>query len=1095
MESPNVVDDIADVSSSQTDKPIHEAEAAKGYDYEVFISFRGTDTRTGITDFLYTSLTDAGVRAFRDDEELRVGKDIGPDLLQAIDQSKISIPVFSVDYASSPWCLKEVAQIVECMEKKGQIVMPIFYHVEPSDVRYQIGCYKKAFEEYERKQRYDDKTIRTWKDALNKVATLKGWAVAVVESVRHGGQPVKEVVSAGHEGQPVKEVKEVVSARHEGQLVKEVVKTILSELKKAYLAVSDFLVGVDSTMKEVLGIIDTGTDDVKTVGIHGIGGIGKTALAKVVYNHLSRDFANCCFLPDIRDTSNLKGIVHLQKQLISDLSKRACLSIGNKEEGMRTIKERFSSKKILLLLDDIDDESQLTALLGGQGCFGRGSLILITTRNATVLRAFQVKLLYHVGALDFDRSLRLFSKHAFRSDYPPPGKLERSKEIVEIAQGLPSLLEVMGSTLSVCGQTEEMWGDYLEKWRKGPIEKIRNKLMISYEALDLNQRQIFLDIACFFIGYDKDTVAYMWKDCGLSPTEGLQTLQLMSLIKIGEDNKIWMNNQLKELGREIVSQESGQQLGKQSRLWNHKDALNVLLSNKKNEKLQALRLMFENSSECSFTLDGFAALPKLRFLHVDSRHFTDEVDRLCSEATILWNNKSLVTSLTNNFMGNKQLLPDLRWFSWHNFPQRILQMSNFSLINVVILDFSRSKITHDWSGWKHVKRAVKLKVLNLSGCDLLTKTPDFSGFPKFERLILEKCEKLTRISSSIGKIESLVFLNLNFCGELHSLPPQLGELSALTELLLDGTSIREIPDWCVMKSLKKLSLDATPITHLPESIGALTNLESLSLNWCSNMGRLPPSFEKLRSLTELDLLETGITELPDSMESLVNLKDLKLSGCYGSGGISALPKLPISLISLVILSPSLITIPDLSSLINLKQLLLCMGVPDISGPPELAQPQEPMPWWIGSLSKLEVLTLTIPQMTKLSPELGALPRLRSLHLSGCHALECIPQIPSSVSKIQLIDCPSLTTLDISDLKKLSELYAVATPLQDLSEEQLSDKMLGCKIRADYEHDLQAQLRSKMLEQHGLTKNIVGLRTREMDRGYFSALGKYKKMFL
>ncbi|XP_030464978.2 disease resistance protein RUN1-like, partial [Syzygium oleosum] len=825
-----------------------------------------------------------------------------------------------------------------------------------------------------------------------------------------------------------------------------------------------------------------------------MGGIGKTTLAKVVYNQLSRDFASCCFLPDVRHTSNSKGIVYLQNRLISYLSKGTCSSIDSKDEGLRTIKERFSSKKILILLDDIDDESQLTALLGWQGCFGPGSQILITTRNALVLRAFQVKLIYRIGVMDFDRSLQLFSMHAFRRDNPPIEKLKQSREIVEIAQGLPLLLEVMGSTLSLRGQTQEMWDDYLEKWRKGPIQRIRSKLMISYEALDLNQRQIFLDIACLFVGCDKNMVIYMWKDCDLFPIEGLEVLQLMSLIKIEEDNKLWMHNQLKDLGREIVSQESGEQLEKQSRLWNHKDAFNVLLSKKKNEKLQALRLKFEDWADYRFTLQGFAELPNLRFLHVDSRHLTDKVDRLYSKATILMRNMSSFMSPTNSYLSKKQLLPDLRWFSWHNFPQRILQISNFSLSNLVILDFSRSKITHDWSGWRHIKRAEKLKVLNLSGCELLTRTPNFSGFLKLERLILEKCERLAEIHSSIGQLKYLVFLNLNFCSDLRYLPQELGRLSALTELLLDGTSIREIPEWWVMENLKKLSLDATPITHLPDSIRALTNLESLSLNWCSNMGRLPHSIKELRSLTELDLLETGIIELPDSMESLENLKELKLSVCYGSGGISALPKLPISLTSLAISSPSLITIPDFSSLINLKLLLLCMGVPDISSSSELVQSQEPMPWWIGRLSKLEVLTLTIPHMTNLSPELGALPQLRSLHLYGCHALECIPHIPLMVSKLHLIDCPSLTTLDISNLKNLSELYVLATPLEDLSGDELLDNLLECKISADYAHDLQVHLRSKMLEQHGLTKNILGLRTREIERGYFSFLGKRRRFF-
>ncbi|XP_039166219.1 disease resistance protein RPV1-like [Eucalyptus grandis] len=308
----------------------------EGCDYEVFLSFRGPDTRTSITDHLYTRLTEAGVRTFRDDEELRIGEEIGPDLIRAIEQSKISIPIFSKNYASSKWCLKELAQMVECRKSRGQKIMPIFYYIEPSEVRYQTGGYGDAFHSHEKKKRVDEETIPEWKAALNEIGGLKGWNI------------------------------ENIANRHEGQLVKQVVTNVLSELKKAYLAVSDFLVGVDYTVKEITGIIDTATDDVKIVEIHGMAGIGKTTLAKVVYNQYSRDFAYCCFLPDVRDTSNSKGIVYLQNRLISDLSKQTFSSIDSKDEGMRTIKERFSRKKVLVLFDDIDDESQLTALLGGK---------------------------------------------------------------------------------------------------------------------------------------------------------------------------------------------------------------------------------------------------------------------------------------------------------------------------------------------------------------------------------------------------------------------------------------------------------------------------------------------------------------------------------------------------------------------------------------------------------------------------------------------------------------------------------------------------------------------------------------------------------
>ncbi|XP_030463043.2 disease resistance protein L6-like [Syzygium oleosum] len=146
-----------------------------GFDYEVFLNFRGPHSRLGITDFLYISLIDAGICAYRDDEELRNGEEIGSELLRAIKQLRVSIPIFSRRYASSKWGLKELVQMVECKKTKGQKIMPIFYTVEPSEVRYQTGGYGQAFLERENKRPYNDVTISEWKAALSEVRTLKGW--------------------------------------------------------------------------------------------------------------------------------------------------------------------------------------------------------------------------------------------------------------------------------------------------------------------------------------------------------------------------------------------------------------------------------------------------------------------------------------------------------------------------------------------------------------------------------------------------------------------------------------------------------------------------------------------------------------------------------------------------------------------------------------------------------------------------------------------------------------------------------------------------------------------------------------------------------
>jgi hypothetical protein len=113
--------------------------------YDVFLSFYGQDTRKGFTDHLYAGLTEKGLIVFRDDEKLERGKYISEELLKAIEESFCAVVVISENYAFSKWCLNELAKIVECREDRGLIVYPVFYHVDPSDVRNQRRSFAKAF--------------------------------------------------------------------------------------------------------------------------------------------------------------------------------------------------------------------------------------------------------------------------------------------------------------------------------------------------------------------------------------------------------------------------------------------------------------------------------------------------------------------------------------------------------------------------------------------------------------------------------------------------------------------------------------------------------------------------------------------------------------------------------------------------------------------------------------------------------------------------------------------------------------------------------------------------------------------------------------
>ena len=146
----------------------------------MFLSFRGKDTRGSFTDHLYSALIRCNIKTFRDDEGLRKGEEISPELLQAIEESRIAVVVFSKNYADSKWCLEELVKIINCKEEREQTVIPIFYHVEPSEVRNQREIYKEAFTRHEENADEEKKDkIRRWKTAMREAGKLAGYDVKV----------------------------------------------------------------------------------------------------------------------------------------------------------------------------------------------------------------------------------------------------------------------------------------------------------------------------------------------------------------------------------------------------------------------------------------------------------------------------------------------------------------------------------------------------------------------------------------------------------------------------------------------------------------------------------------------------------------------------------------------------------------------------------------------------------------------------------------------------------------------------------------------------------------------------------------------------
>ena len=163
------------MASMNNKRALSSSSSTHRLTYEVFLSFRGEDTRNGFTSHLYTALDQKGIYTFIDDEKLERGKSISPTLVKAIKESRFAIVILSKNYASSTWCLEELEEIIGCITKIGMTVLPIFYYVDPSDVRKQTGTFKQAFDEHEQRFKENIEKVQTWRAILKEVANISGW--------------------------------------------------------------------------------------------------------------------------------------------------------------------------------------------------------------------------------------------------------------------------------------------------------------------------------------------------------------------------------------------------------------------------------------------------------------------------------------------------------------------------------------------------------------------------------------------------------------------------------------------------------------------------------------------------------------------------------------------------------------------------------------------------------------------------------------------------------------------------------------------------------------------------------------------------------
>ncbi|KAJ4713864.1 TMV resistance protein N-like [Melia azedarach] len=862
--------------------------------YDVFLSFRGEDTRTSFTDHLYSTLKQKGIFVYRDDNELERGKSIST-LFKTIEESRFSIIVFSKTYAHSTWCLDELVKIIECKNTSDQhIIFPIFYNVEPTMVRKQIGSFQEAFAKHEEAFGEDIERVKKWRDALKDVANIAGWEL---------------------------------KNKSESEIIEDIVKKISTNLISLKFETHyKELGGINSRVEELMLLLGKGSDDVQMIGIHGMGGLGKTTVARVVYDLISWEFEGSSFLANVRETCEKSSVVTLQNQLIYELLKLENSNIWNVHCGINMI---------------------------------GSSRIIITSRDEHLLMTERVDEVYKLNGLNDEEALQLFCIKAFKAYQPMKEYEQLSQRVLKYAAGLPLALKVLGSFLYA--RTIEEWKSALQRLTKTSINQIMKILQISFDGLQETEKKIFLDIACFFKGENRDYITKILDGCDFDPIIGISVLIEKSLIFILDYNQVWMHDLLQEMGLQIVKREC-EKPGKRSRLWDEVDVHHVLSENTGSEVIEGIMLdNLEDEASTSADAKTFSKMTNLRLLKIHNVQLPKGLEYLPNE---------------------------LRLLEWRGYPLESLP-SNLQLDNTIKLSMCYSNIKQMLNTTKPLNN---MKFMRFSHSQNLIKTPDFTGLPNLEYMNLKGCSRLCEIHPS---------LLLHSCSKLRSFPEIEGRMECLLELHLDGTAIQELPlSITLLYGLVLLNLkDCKDLESLPSAIiDGLKHLKTLNLSGCSKLENVPENLGKVESLEELDISGTAIRQPPASIFLLRNLKALSFRGCkeaatskswFSRFSINLMPRRSSDSMTLVL--------PSLSGLSSLKKL-------DLS---DCNLKEGTIINDIWNLFSLKELNLSRNNFVSLPGAINRLSQLQDLVLEDCKRLESLPELPSSVYKVIVDGCSSL----------------------------------------------------------------------------------------
>ena len=342
------------------------------------------------------------------------------------------------------------------------------------------------------------------------------------------------------------------------------------------MSATQFPVGLESRVKDVIRIIKNRSTQVFTIAICGKGGSGKTTLARAIYNQIHGTFMEKSFIEDIKQPSGTRAYPLLEQQLLLDVLKTK-MKTPSAEMGRIMIRERLHGKRVLIVLDDVS-KFHASLLLKWREWFSGETVIIITTRDVDLPRILQVDSVFPLQLMNENESLELLSWHAFGEAKPKDEYNYLAKSVVSHCGGLPLALEVIGNCLFE--RTKEEWNSVLLKLEIIPMHHIRQKLKISFDGLrNEMEKDLFLDVCCSFVGKGRSYVTKILNGCGVDADTGIRVLIESSLIKIKKNDKLGMHPLLQEMGREIISEISEEEFWMERRRLQFDDAEYVLTDN------------------------------------------------------------------------------------------------------------------------------------------------------------------------------------------------------------------------------------------------------------------------------------------------------------------------------------------------------------------------------------------------------------------------------------------------------------------------------------------------------------------------------------